>query len=521
MPIPRQKMKILGGSLCAGLLILTGCTTGGGDGDAAENTDTIRGWWSTDPTTWDPPNTQAIDDYRAVGLLYDTLVRRDLDGELIPGLAESWEQNGNSTVLQIAEGNTCADDTDISPTVVAKSLEYLAGPDTDSTHSDATFGDGDVTVKADDNAGTVTIKLEQPNSDLLAGLAAPQAGVICPAGLDDIDGLEAGTAEGAFSGPYVLKKSNSGVSYDFELREDYDNWPEYSKPLEGTPAKHLNFSIGAVDAVANQLLTGELDVAPIEYHELTRFENNDSFTRIDVETGEHYIMFNHRDSSPFRDKDTRRAAAEVIDREAIQEVINPTTQLITTIGTDKMQCANTDESLLVQPDMDKASKVLDGVSVKVVGSNTVGQNGAGATYVAEQLRAAGAKVKMSNLDVGTWNITVNEEPEKWDITVMGTVNNLNSISWGLGRNIGPTSEEGGRNVSGAINPEASKAFEAALKSDSESEMCKNYKVAQTTALEAVDFIPIATISRPLISREGFSAVAPAGREDLTTLRIVD
>lgn len=507
-------------AVCAGVLALSACTTGGG-GDGGSGTDTIRGAWIEDPTTFDPALTQTTDDYRAVRLAYDTVVRRDLDGEFVPGLADSWEQSADGVTLTIGEGHTCADGTAITPTVVARSLEYLADPETNSLHTSGVFGEGEVTLTPDDDAGTVAIELSEPHSEVLPGLAIPQAGIVCPAGLEDLEGLAAGSVEGAFSGPYVLTESRTGVSYEFALREDYDSWVEYSEPLEGTPAASLSFVVGAEDAVANQLLTGEIDVAPIEAEELTRFEGDDTYGVTTAVTGEYYVMFNHGDSSPFQDEELRRAAAQVVDRDALREIVDPEGELIATLGDENMQCANTDESLLVGQDVDAASDALDGISVNVLGSHAIGPNGAATVYVQEQLKAAGADVELSNTDVGSWVSQIYDEPETWDVTVYATVNNMGTISWGLSTVIGEPHTEGGRNMTLSDNPEAAEALEAALTAESEEEVCAHWDTAQQAALEAVDFVPVSTVTQSIVSRDGFSVAVPGGREDATTLRVLD
>ena len=522
MSIQGQGIRAVPAAVCATALVLTGCTTGGDGGDGTgTGTDTIRGAWIEDPTTFDPALAQTTDDYRAARLVYDTLVRRDLDGEFVPGLAESWEQSDDNLTLTIGEGHTCADGTEITPSVVADSLDHLADPATNSLHTNGIFGDGEVTVTAQDDTGTVAIDLSEPHSEVVPGLAVPQAGIICPAGLEDLEGLAAGTVEGAFSGPYVLTESSTGVSYRFGLREDYDSWVEYSEPLEGTPAQQLEFVVGAGDAVANQLLTGEIDVAPIEAEELSRFEEDDTFGFTTAVTGEYYVMFNHGDTSPFQDEELRRAVAQVIDRDAMREIVDPEGELIATLGDENMQCAGTDESLLVEQDADAAADLLDGVSVNVVGTSAIGTNGAATVYVQERLNAAGADVELFNTDVGSWVSQIYDEPESWDVTVYATVNNMGTISWGLGTVIGAWSGEGGRNMTFSDNPEAAEALEAALAAESEEEMCEHWETAQRAALEAVDFVPLSTVTQSIVSRGGFAVQVPGGREDATTLRILD
>ena len=504
-------------SVTTGALMISGCTTGGNA--AGQGVDTIRGAWMEDPTTFDPALSETTDDYRAMRLAYDTVIRRDLDGDLIPGIAKSWEQSADQVTLTIDQGHVCGDGTPITPETVAHSLSYLADPETESLHTTGIFGYGDVKVSPDNAAGTVTIDLSEPHSEVLPGLAMPQAGIVCPAGLDDKEALAEGSEPGAFSGPYALTDADSGVRYTFELRDDYDDWPEYSEPNEGTPARILEFVVGADDAVANQLLTGEVDVAPVDSEELSRFGGEDSFDVVTAVTGEYYIMFNHNEGHPFADETARRAAAQVIDRTALRDVIDPEGDVIQTLGDENTKCAVDDESLMVDQDPEAAAKVLDGVSVRIVGANAIGQNGGGSIYIQERLANAGADVDLTNTDIGSWVAQVYDEPDTWDITLYATVNNLGTLSWGLSTVIGDWYSEGGRNVTFSENPTASEALAGALSAGSEDEMCDEYTQAQEAALGSTDFIPVSMVTQSIVSRGGFSVMTPGGREDYTTLRV--
>ena len=106
---------------------------------------------------------------------------------------------------------TCADGTEITPTIVADSLNYFADPETRNNFAKLVFGPERPTITADDAARTVTIDLAQPWSEVLRGLTLAQTGIICPAGLADLDGLAEGAVEGAFSGPWTLTDAQHGV----------------------------------------------------------------------------------------------------------------------------------------------------------------------------------------------------------------------------------------------------------------------------------------------------------------------
>lgn len=157
----------------------------------------------------------------------------------------------------------------------------------------------------------------------------------------------------------------------------------------------------------------------------------------------------------------------------------------------------------------------------MIGTNAIGTNGAATIYLQERLRAAGAEVELYNTDVGSWVSRIYDEPETWDVTVYATVNNLGTISWGLTTVIGEQYGDGGRNLTGSDNPGAAEALHAALTAASEEEMCEHWDTAQRAALETVDFIPLSTVTQSIVSRDGFSVATPGGREDATTLRVLD
>ncbi|GGL42496.1 ABC transporter substrate-binding protein [Phycicoccus endophyticus] len=504
--------------VCLLLGALAGCA--GETSTDSESGGTIRGALITDPTTFDPALVKAMDDYRAARLGFDTVLRRDDGSTLVGDLAESYTQNDSGVTLQIRDGLTCGDGSELTPSDIAASLQRLADPDTASKAAQLIFGGSAVTVTADDDARTVTVTTAKPYSELAVGLTHPAAGIVCPAGLEDLDGLAAGTVKGAFSGPYVLSSSTTGVGYEFDLRSDYSSWPEYAEPLEGTPAQTLKFTVGATDSAANQLLTGSLDESAVAYQDLSRFPE-DSFTKTEAVIGDMFVIFNETAGRPFADAAARKAAAQAIDRSALIDAINPGATPDLGPGDPGLECVNTDASLLTEPDADAAAKVLSGLKIQVVGSTApaFGTNGAATTYIAEELRAAGATVKLTNSDNATWIGTLITD-DGWDISVLATINTGGTLVTGLSDVVGAGLEDGGRNFTRSDNPTATAAFERGIAATTTSEKCAGFQEAQAAALEAVDFIPLATNPQTIVTTKGVTVRAPGGREDLSTLRTV-
>ncbi|WP_219418387.1 ABC transporter substrate-binding protein [Pseudonocardia nigra] len=220
-----RSTAVLAASLTAALL--AGCaTTGSGGGPGAATADTLTMALTSDPNTFDPAKGSAASDYQVAGLLYETLVRREGD-EVLPGLAESWEVSPDGAVFTLRDDVTCSDGTPLTPSIAAASLQRFAGPAA-APSAPQVFGPGGATITADDAAGTMTVQLGAPWSDLLYGLVIPQAGIACST---DEAALQAGQAPG--TGPYTLGAAQRGASYMFTARSDYTVEPAYSEMPDG------------------------------------------------------------------------------------------------------------------------------------------------------------------------------------------------------------------------------------------------------------------------------------------------
>lgn len=526
---PSRMLRLLGIGAATALLA-TGCIDNGDNGGGGDNGDgeapeggasgSLHGPIQDDPTSIDPALGGQNADYWMNRLTFDTVVRRDDEAGFVPGLATDWEETADSVLLTIREDAVCDDGTEITPTVVADSFSYFADPDTGAQNKVGVFGTGEVTVTADDDEGTVLVELDEPYSELLVGLTHPSAGIICPAGLEDLDGLNTGDVEGAYSGPYRVTEYNTGVNYEFTFNETYDHWPEYTEPLEGHPAETISFTPRALDAGPNQVTTGEMDFTTVEHQDMDRFPE-DEWNISRGSLGEHYLVLNY--NGPLADHDVRYAVAQALSQEDYREVVNPEADLIQSAGHQGVPCVNTDDSLLVEPDEDAAAEVLDGVELFINSTNVVGPNGAGGEYLAEALRAAGADVELSNTDVGTWVDMAysTEDAENWDITLWSTVNVGGNLVNGISRVVGPTLHEGGRNFAYVENPEADEAYERALAADSEEEKCEAFQEVQEIVLEDVAMIPLASSPSVFVMREGVTKRHVAESEDVSTLRIVE
>ena len=463
-------------------------------GSAASGT--INAWVYSDPSGFDPALAAGVQTFQFDRQLYDTLLRRDEDNNFVGGLASEWTAKSVSEYsFKIRDGATCSDGTPITASVVAASLTYLANPATKSTWSALVFGQGTPTITADDATSTVVIKLSKPFGNLESGLTVAQTGIICPAGLANLDGLKAGSVAGAFSGPYALTESKPGLGYTLTFRKDYSAWPAYKTPLEGHPAQTIVYTLGNDESTtANQMLAGQIDFANLaDWNTIARFKGNDKFTQTMVTAYTTYVVFNQRPGQVFADRpDLRKAVAQSIDQAGFNTVFsNGNNELLTSIVPSTYACVNKDKSLLTPVDLAAAKSVLSGVTgIKLLGNtaNTSFSNGADYLYAA--MTAAGAGVTMNKVDNATFWSTLAKGGSDWDVTFLGDQNAAQAISASLDRNIGPSVEDGGRNFSASKNPVGEAALNAGLATLDQTERCTQFEIAQKSLFDRSDVKPL-------------------------------
>lgn len=518
----RKSLAAISLAAAAGVA-LTACSSGDSPtiagANAAGATGTINTVLWSAPANFDPATASASADLTVARLGFDTLLRKDDAGGYLGGLATDWEAaSASSYLFTIRDDVTCSDGTPITAQVVADSLQNLATSE-GAVNRKLVFGDGEPTFTVDEEAGTLAIELSKPYSQLLGGVTLENSGVICPAGLADLEGLAAGQVEGAFSGPYVLSDYSAGVSATYTLREDYDAWPAW-EGVEGAPATTINITVESdSNTSANLLESGGLDVARFWDANATRFTENEAFAHVTDNSTANTLLFNEDPSSVFAgDQELRAAVAQAVSIEAFNNAAldglgNPMTSV-----TDSGFVNVWDDDSLLQPyDPEGASELLTGTTIRLL---TMTNWEPAVDYVTEALSAAGATVQVEAVDPSKWSAKLRTEPTTWDLTIRGETNSSGMVHQALQTKIGPSFTAGGTNYTSSDNAEGEAFLAAALASADPDEQSENLLAAQKTVLERVDVAPLATSTHYIITREGFAAHTFSGYWDISALRVV-
>lgn len=212
----RSRLPLLAAATAA-TLALAGCAgASAAPSDSSDETSLTWGWAL--PTSWDPVTSTAGWDTHALALVYDGLTQLDTEGEVVPGLAESWEYNEDGTAItfHLREGAEFTDGTPVTADAVKQSIER--GRDQENS---TLAGQLRIVVGIDvDDEQTVTVHLDQADYQVPYLFAGKTGFIVNPAAFDDVTTL-ATQPEG--SGPFALTEYVPNAHADLEKNEDYWN----------------------------------------------------------------------------------------------------------------------------------------------------------------------------------------------------------------------------------------------------------------------------------------------------------
>ncbi|WP_417215726.1 ABC transporter substrate-binding protein [Arthrobacter sp.] len=298
----------------AAALSLAGCASAG---SAASGHDDLTLAISSEPIGLDPAiaangNTSSW----FVDLAYQSLISRDADGKLVPGLAEKWEflgKNFKRLKVTLRPDVKFADGTPLTSKDVAASINYFkkgSGP------SNVYFKDLDVQPTSDSEM-VISSPTDNP---LMPTLLTPKfmgGGIISPKGLENPKALNAATFG---AGPYQLDPAQtvSGDKYVYVPNENY---------YDPQQTKYDKVTIRVIPNVTSQvqaLKTGQVDVMQGDVSIMSEVKGNDEIGVVSSPTFWNGLYFADREgkvSPALANEKVRQALNYAIDREAIAKAV--------------------------------------------------------------------------------------------------------------------------------------------------------------------------------------------------------
>lgn len=453
-----------------------------------------------DPGTLNPlNNTSTIGDWFS-RFVYEALVTRAADGSIAPGLAESWEFDGQTAVFQIREGVTCSDGSDMTPSVIAKSFAWVKDPANASVSIGPRLPNRDYTFEADDAAMTFTLNLSQPFSNLLNTLSF--MALPCGSGAEDPTSLVT-TSVG--TGPFVLESATPNSSYVFTKREGYTWGPNGETSDDpGFPDTVTMRVIDNESTGANLIISGELNAVVVNGQDRQRVGD---FPQSPNVSGGVVMSFNQTEGRVTADQAVRIALTQAMDRDAVATAV--TQGVFTTAGTsvsaaEPQICDDASAAAKIPAfDVAGAEKTLDGAGWVAAADGTRSKDGVplafqlgystatpGAPAAAELIAAAfeeiGAQVEITPLAQADYQQRVFSTGD-YDVLIQQFSNPFPSTLQGL---LGGPFPPDGTNA-GHIDNAAYREAVAAAGSAAPDEACKYWIASSEALFESADMIPLA------------------------------
>lgn len=243
-----------------------------------------------------------------LGNVYETLIARDQNNALQPGLAKQWgtSEDGLTLTLNLRENVRFSNGDALDASDAVWSLQQII-----TGRLPGYEGLGNVSEVSNPDASTVVITLSAPNPALPRALAG-RAGVVY-----DQDANIDYRTEALGSGPFVVANSTKDAngaltSIDLERNDDY--WGDK------TASARVTLRYYADDTALSQALKdGKADaIVPTDAATADGFKDNANTT---VTTGQttnvKVLAFNNGNDSIFSDEQVRGAVRHLIDRNAI------------------------------------------------------------------------------------------------------------------------------------------------------------------------------------------------------------
>ncbi len=301
---------------CGSVLLLAAAL---GCADSGTSDGTLRYYLSADPVTLDPALSTDVQSGEMVTMLFDNLVRLDVDGRLVPGLAARWDVDSTARIytFHLRTGATFHDGRPVTARDVEASILRAMAPGSTGRHwpLEPILGareyaggtaDGIRGLRVPDDT-TVVFTLTEPLNVFPKFLAMPVAAVVPTP-------VPAGFAEHPVgSGPWRFVSWSHDNALLFAANESY--WG--GRPRSDSIRTRI---IPEAATQAAEFETGQLSVVEIPFGEASRWENATVPILRRPAIRDVYIAINTT-RGPLADVRVRRALNMAVDVETILRTI--------------------------------------------------------------------------------------------------------------------------------------------------------------------------------------------------------
>ena len=255
----------------------------------------------------DPHRASISQDATTLFPVYDRLVHLSPTGDLIPGLAESWEfsDDGLTLTLHVRPDVTFHDGAALDAEAVKANLDRGKSIEGSSVATDLAAMES-VTVV---DPMTVEVKLSTPNVAIIGSFADRAGIIVSPQAIADGVDLDANMVG---AGPYKMVSHVHGDSTKYERNDDY--WDqEHLAPVKNLEIKVIADNVARLNAIR----TGQISATTISAAQAPEVEGNEDLRLMyNTELAYTYIVQN-RARGGQDDVRVRQAMMYGLDRQSI------------------------------------------------------------------------------------------------------------------------------------------------------------------------------------------------------------
>lgn len=301
----RSAIRDIASVAAAGLLALGVMTTA----QAQDKASTLVVAEDVVPQTFDPTQSSQIRTWYVWQLVYEGLVRAELDGSIVPVLASKWTVDDTGTVYDftLREGVTFSSGTPVQAGDVVASFQRLA--ENGLPYAKDRFKSLESVTAID--ASNVRFKLKQPDAGFLLNLGSPfvvGSAILSEAWLKDHDPKQ----EMMGTGPFELVSYSPNTELVLKRNDNYWN-------AEGK-AKVANLTVRYMPEQSAQIaamLSGQIDLMFPSAESMLQLKRVPEVTTVAVSSTNTVRLNINTNRAPFDNPDFRRAMSLSLNRDEI------------------------------------------------------------------------------------------------------------------------------------------------------------------------------------------------------------
>lgn len=480
-------------------MILAACSGGGssssengsgndideGKGKGIEGGDLVLAVLS-DASSLDPAGSNDVPSSVIQANIYETLVKRNDNNEIVEGLAEKWEALDDTTYeFKLRKGVTFHDGEPFNAEVVKMNLERVLDSEVASPRYFLYEMITDITVK---DEHTVQIKTEYPFAPLLAHLSHNGGSMVSPKSIEaDYEAMKAGEAAGTVigtnpvgTGYFKFESWEPGAEIKLVKNEEY--WGDKAH------VDTVTFRVVPESAVRNaDLEAGYVHIAdPVQPNEVVGINEKD-FAKINQKASSSlaYLGFN-TEKEPFNDPKVRRAISMLVNKDDISQGVYDGFGVAAKGPLAPGIFGYNEDAKPIEYNVEEAKKLLKEAGYEngfksSIWTNDNPQRQQIAVLLQEELKKVNVEVEIEVMEFGAYlDKTANGEH---DMFILGWSNPTGDADYGLYALFHSSQKGDPGNRSFYENPEVDKLLEQGRRESDPDERIKIYNKVQEHLIE--------------------------------------